>query len=163
MERPKLVEHEIEPAMHVIAHGAGNAYSAWRTLGLEPGRHIHAVAMQVRAIGDHVADVDADPKPDGPIGRLIAIVVRHLLLHFDRAAHRPVDAVEHDEQRVAAGLNDPPAMLVDRWVDQSVAESPKPFERSYVIQPNQTAVTDHVGIDHGDQLSPAWCPSDQVR
>jgi hypothetical protein len=163
MERPKLLEEEKEAAMHVIAHGAGNAYAARRALGLEPGRHIYPVAMQVGAIGKHVANVDADTKSDGAIGRLIAIVVRHPFLHVDSAAHSPVDAVEHDEQRIASGLNDPAAMLVDRWVDQNTAEGPQPLERSYIIQPNQAAVTDHIGIEHGDQLASAWCPSDKVR
>jgi hypothetical protein len=120
----------------MVAHGARDTYSARRTLGLEPGRHIHAVTMQVRAIGNHVADVNANPKQNGPIGGLIAIIVGHPLLHLDRAAHCPIDAIERDEQRVASGLNELPAMLVDCWIDQSAAEGPKPFERSYVIQPN---------------------------
>jgi hypothetical protein len=73
--------------------------------------------MQVRAIGNHVTDVDADPKPDGPVEGLILIIVGQLLLHLDREAHRPVNAIKHDEQRVASGLSNPPAMLADRRVD----------------------------------------------
>ncbi len=103
--------------MHVIAHGTRDAYSARRTLGLQPGCYIHAISVQIHAIGNDVADVDADAKPHGPIGGLIAIVFGNLLLHFDRAAHCPFDAIEHDQQRIACGLNDPPAMLVDRRVD----------------------------------------------
>jgi hypothetical protein len=91
-------------------------------LGLQPHRRIHAVAMQVCPIGNHIANVYANPKPDSPIERLIAIVVGHLLLDSDRAAHGSFDAVEHDEQRVACGLNGPPAMLGDRRVDQSLAK-----------------------------------------
>jgi len=56
-----------------------------------------------------------------------------LLLHLDRAEHCPVDAIEHDQQRVTSGLNEPSAMLVDRWVDQTVAQRLKPFQRSQVI------------------------------
>jgi hypothetical protein len=59
-------------------------------------------------------------------------------------------------------LNDPAAVFVDRWAYQSAAQSPQSFKRSNVIQPNQVTVTDHVGIDHGDQLAPARCPSNQV-
>jgi hypothetical protein len=114
----------------MVAHGARDAYSAWRTLGLQPGRHVHPVAMQVRAIGYHVTDVDPNAKSDGPIGRLIGIVFGHVLLHLDRAADGPVEAIEPNEQRVASGLDDPPAVLVDRWVDQPAAKGPQPFERS---------------------------------
>ncbi len=95
-------------------------------------------------------------------GQLIAIVLRHLSLDSDGATHGTVDAIEFDEQRIASDLDDSPAMFVDSWVDQSAAEGPQPFERSDVIQPDQAAVTNHVGIDHGNQLPPAWCPSDQV-
>ena len=60
---------------------------------------------------------------------------RNLLLHLHGAAHRSVDAIEHDEQRIAAGLDDPAAMLVDCWVDQVAAESPQPFEGSASSKP----------------------------
>jgi hypothetical protein len=53
-------------------------------------------------------------------------------------------------------------MFVDHRVDQSVAKGPKPTERSYIIQFEQAAVTDHIREDHGDKLSTARCPSDQV-
>jgi hypothetical protein len=111
--------------------------------------------MQIHTIGNHIANVYADPKSDSPIGGLIAIVLRHLLLDSDRAAHGSFNAVEHDEQRVACGLNDPPAVLGDRPVDQSAAKRLKPCERSNVVQPNQAAVTNHVGMNYGDQLPPA--------
>ena len=80
-------------------------------------RHIHRIAMQVGSIGNRVADVDPDAKADGSIGRLVAIVDRNLLLHLHGAAHRAVYAVEHDQQRVAACLDNPAAMLLDRRVD----------------------------------------------
>ena len=119
--------------------------------------------MKVSSVSNHVADVDADTKPDGPVEGMIAIMVGHPLLNLDRAAHSPVDAIEHSEQRVAPGLNNLPTVFFDRWVDQSAADAPQPFERSYVIQRNQAAVTDHVSIDYGNQLPPAWCTSDPVR
>ena len=37
-------------------------------------------------------------------------------------------------------------------------ESPQPFERSNIVQADQAAVADHVGIDDGDQLSPILAP-----
>ena len=79
---------------------------------------------------------------------------RNLLLYLHSTAHGPVNAVEHDEQRIATGLDDPAAVLFDRWVDQVRAESAQPFECSCVIQPDQTAVANHIGIDDGDQLPP---------
>ena len=54
--------------------------------------------MQISSVGNRVADVDPDAKADGPIGRLVPVMVRNLLLHLHSAAHRSVDAVEHDQQ-----------------------------------------------------------------
>jgi hypothetical protein len=85
------------------------------------------------------------------------------LLHLHGATHCPIGAVEHDEKGVASRVDEPAAKLVDGWIDQIGAERPEPFERSYVIEPDQTAITDHVGVDHGNQLPPPWRPSDQAR
>ena len=162
-ERSEFLEDQAEPVLHMVAHRPRDADATRRTLGLKSLRHIHHLAMQIGAIRNRIADIDADAKADGPIGGMVTIIGGHLLLHLHGTAHRAVDAVEHDEQGVASGLNDPAAMLVDRRVDQSAAESTEPFQRSFVIQPDQAAVTNHIGIDHGHQLSPRWRPSDQVR
>jgi hypothetical protein len=69
--------------------------------------------MQVSAIGNRVTKVAPNAKANGSI----AVVDRHLLLHFYGAAYRPIDAVEHDEQRVAPGLDDPAAMFLNGGID----------------------------------------------
>jgi hypothetical protein len=140
----------------MIMDRSGNADAARRASGLEPCRDVYHIAVDIEAIWDHIADVDADAKADGPIRGLVAIIGGDLLLHLRGTAYRTVNAVEHDEERVTSCVNNPAAMLVDRRIDQSPAESPEPFERAYVIQPNQAAVTDYVGIDYGDQLPTAW-------
>jgi hypothetical protein len=53
--------------------------------------------MQVRAVRDHVADVDADAEADTPIRRLVTIINRYLLLHLHGAADRTIDAVERNQ------------------------------------------------------------------
>ena len=78
--------------------------------------------MQISPIGNRVANVDPDAEADSPIRWLISVMDRNLLLHLDGTAHRPVDAVEHDEQEVAAGLDDPATVLLDRRVDQLAAQ-----------------------------------------
>ena len=65
VECPKRLEGEIEPVMHMIAHRARDADAAWRALGLEPGRDIHAVAVQVGSVGNRIADVDPHAEADG--------------------------------------------------------------------------------------------------
>jgi hypothetical protein len=80
-------------------------------------RNIHRVAVQVRAIGNGVTNVDTDPKANGAVRRLAGIEYWNLLLHLHGTAHGSVDAVKHDEQRVSPRLDDLAPMFVDRGVD----------------------------------------------
>jgi hypothetical protein len=79
------------------------------------------------------------------------------------AAHCTIDAAECHKQRVTPGLNDAAAMLFDGGVDHLVAARTQSVERSDVIQPDQAAVADHVGVHHRDQLPPICRPSDRNR
>ena len=81
----------------MVAHGSRDTDATRRTLGLESRRHVHNIAVDVSAIWNHITDVDADAKPYAPVGGVIAIVDRHLLLHLDRAAERSLNTIEHDE------------------------------------------------------------------
>ena len=105
--------------------------------------------------GNHVADVDADAEADAPVGRLIAVIDRHLLLDLYRAAHCAIDAVERHQQQVAAGLHHSAAVLADRRVDQNAPQRAQAAQRAGIVQANQAAIADHVGIDDSDQLTAA--------
>ena len=117
-------------------------HSAWSL-----GRHVDRVTMQVGSVGDRIADVDPNSKANRPISGSVTVGCWNVLLHSDRAAHCPIDAVEYHQQRVAAGLNDSTAMRGDGWIDDIAAELAQPFESFQVIQPDQAAVPNHVGID----------------
>src|ERR1700733_205664 len=97
-ERPKLLKSEVEPVMHMVAHGSRDADSACWAFGLKSCRHVHGVAVEISPICNRVTDVNSHPKADGLICGMVAVVSRHLLLHLDGTAYRPVDAVEHDQQ-----------------------------------------------------------------
>jgi len=72
--------------------------------------------MQVRTIGNCVANVNPDTEADRSVRRLIGIENWNLLLHLHSAPHCTVDAIEHYQQRVAASLNNPAVVLLDRGV-----------------------------------------------
>ena len=113
----KFIKGKIEPILHMVPYRSRDADATGRTFGLKPCRYIYDIAMQISPVCDRIANVDSDTKADSPFRRLVAVIVGHLLLHLHGTAHRPVDAIEHDEQRIAAGLNNPSAMLLDCWVD----------------------------------------------
>ena len=147
---------KIETPVHMVPHRARDADAAYRALRLQPSGDIHAVAVKVSAVRDHVADVDTNAEANAPVSRLIAVIDRHLLLYLDRATHRAIDAVERDQQRVATGLHHSAAVLADGRVDQSAAQRAQTTQRASIVQADQPAVADHVGIDDSNQL-PAAC------
>src|SRR4051812_6523009 len=106
--------------------------------------------MQIGALGDRVTDIDANAEADCTVGRLVLVGLRHPSLDLHSATDRSLDAVEYDQQRIAARLNYPASILRDRRADDVASDSPQPRERSHIVQTNETAVADHVGIDHGD-------------
>jgi hypothetical protein len=140
--------------VHVIAHSARDADATGRAFRLQASGYIHHITMYVGAVGNDIADVDADAKSDSSIGRNLAINDKDLLLYLERTPNRAIHAVEHREQPVAAGLDDPTAIRIDGRVDDFAAQPAHPVERSDVIQPDQAAVTDYVGMNHDDQLAP---------
>src|SRR5277367_4569867 len=100
--------------MHMVAHGSRNTYTARWAFNLKPCRDIHRIPVKVGAIGNSVPNVDTYAEAHGSIGRLDAIVTRNLLLHPHSTTYRAVNAIEHDEQGIAPGLGNSPAMLLDR-------------------------------------------------
>ena len=53
-------------------------------------------------------------------------------------------------------------MLLDGRIDQVGTESTEALKGADVIQSDQTTVTNHIGVDHGDQLPPIWRPNSRV-
>ncbi len=149
--------------MHVIPDRSGHTYTPRWALSLKPDRHIDRVTVQISAIRDRIADVDPDPKADGPIRKLVTIKDRNILLHLDRKAYCPIDTVEYHQQGVAAGLNNPAAMSVEGRIDDLAPEFAQPLERLQVVQADQAAVANHVGIDDRDKSPWIRMPTRHVR
>jgi hypothetical protein len=80
---------------------------------------------------NHDTDDPREPYAHLPI---VTVLRRNLFLDFHGAAHRAVYAVEHDQQRIPTGLDDPATVLLDRWIDQVLPQSPQPLEGSRVIK-----------------------------
>ena len=72
---------------------------------------IHAVAKDVVAINDDVADVDSDSKDDLFFRRDTRIAPDHAALNLDRTGDRIHNACEFDEHPVADVSDDAPVVL----------------------------------------------------
>src|SRR5512133_2007718 len=132
IEYPKLLECEVQPAVHVIAHRSRNTDATRRALCLEPRSDIHRVSVQIGSICNRITDAHPNPKPDGSVCRLLAVQDWHFSLHFCGTPDRAIDAIEDDQQGIAASLHDPATMFPDRRVDQIAAERTQALEFSRI-------------------------------
>ena len=101
----------------MIAYGTRDTDATRRAFGLEPRSDIHGITVQISPISDGIANVDPNAKSDGSVEWLVTVVDRYLLLHPHGTAHRPIDAIENNEQGIATGLNDLAAVFLYRRVD----------------------------------------------
>ena len=113
---------------------------------LKAGGDIDAVAHEVAvAFLDHVAEMDADPELDPPVGRQAGVAPAHAVLHLDRASHRIHDAAELGENAVPGALDDPAMMGGDGGIDHVAAHRPDPRKRAFFVPAREAAIADHVG------------------
>jgi len=93
----QILEGEAQLVLHVIAHGARDANPAGLGQTLQPRGNVDAVAEDILAIDDDVAEIDADAEVDAAIGRQVGVTLGHRALDLDGAAHGIDDAGEFDE------------------------------------------------------------------
>ena len=85
LQGAERVECEAEAAMHFIPHGLRHAkFASWA--GRQKARgDIHAIAMQIAALGDSVPDARAHPEANALLRRPACVEVRHSILQLDGA------------------------------------------------------------------------------
>ena len=101
--------------------------------------------IDVVALDDHVAEIDADAEFDAAIRRDAGVPLGHRLLHRDRAAHRIDDAGKFDQQAVTGGLDDTAAVLGDLRIEKLAAQRLEAFERAFLVRPHQPRIPRHIG------------------
>ena len=93
--------------MHrVIERRAGDANTAWLRHRLQTRGDVDAVAIDVVALDDDVAEIDADAKPDLPRFGGALIAIGHPALDHGSTLDGIDDAGELDERTVAHELDD---------------------------------------------------------
>ena len=83
----------------------------------EPSGDIDPVTMNVVAVDDDVAKIDADAPFDAAIRRHRAVAIGHPALPFGRTTQGIDDAGEFNEQPIAGRFDDPAAMFGDLRID----------------------------------------------
>ena len=109
--RPEILEGEIDAVADMLAHGLGDQHAAGVAQLLQSCRDVDPVAQDVGAVGDHLAEVDADPQHEAQFRRCGRLPLDHRLLQCDGAQHGVDHRAELDERAVAGRLHEPATML----------------------------------------------------
>ena len=102
---------------NLVAHRAADVDAARFREAFQPRGHRDAVAVDGFVIADHIADIEAHPKPDLPVPHRLDEARCHRVLDIDGALHGVDDAVEFDEEAVAHASNGPPPVIGYLWID----------------------------------------------
>jgi len=113
--------------------------------GLDPRGDVDAVAIEVVALDDHVAEIDADAQFDPVVRRDASVPPGHCLLHCDRAAHRIDDTGKLHQHPVAGGLDDAALVFGDLRIDELIAQRLEALERAFLVRPHQPRIPRHIG------------------
>jgi len=118
----------------------------------EPGGDVYAVAEDVVALDQHVAEMDADAPFHSAVAGNRGVPLRRQVLQrqgaFDGADYRG----ELDQDTVAGRFEDPTAMLRDARIG-SGAMLAQHLNRARLVEPHQPAVADYVGREDGGETA----------
>jgi hypothetical protein len=101
----------------MVVDGARDADAARRRQPLQPRRDVDAIAVNVAAIDDDVAEIGPDAKAQALLLGEVQIAFRHRALDFAGTTHSVDDAGKFRQHAVAGGLDDPAVMLADLRID----------------------------------------------
>jgi hypothetical protein len=139
---------EIELVPHLIVDGVRNANRTGLGERFEPRGDVYAIAEDIVAIDDDVAEIDPNPQLETTLRRNGLIDRKCGALHLDGAAERVDHTRKIGQQAVARRADNPPSMSSDQGVD-GMAELAKRFVRSRFILAHEPAEPDHIRVQDG--------------
>jgi hypothetical protein len=143
----QIVKHKGQPIANVVVDRIGDEHPAGIGQGFDACGDVDAVTVEVVALDDHIAEIDADAQFDAAVHPNTGVALGHRLLHRDRAAHRIDDAGKFDQQPVAGGLDDAAPVLGDFRIQELAAQRLEAFERAFFIRPHQPRIPRHIGSE----------------
>jgi hypothetical protein len=142
---------EIELVSDMIVYRLRDANSAGLGERLDPGGDVDAIAKDVVAIDDYIAEVDTDPQLEPAFGRERIVDPTRGALHLDGAVDRVDDTREIGKQAVARCTDDPSAMRPDKGVDNAAKLAERSM-RACLIHTHQPAETDYIRVQNGGEF-----------
>ena len=124
----------------MVIHGLRHVDASRLRKRLDPRRNVDAVAENIAALGDDIAEIDSDPHRD-------ALFVRHRLVSSHcrvaqgtSTARRFDDAVELDQYQITGLFEDISIEFRDQWFDDLGQKGPQPGKAVLLVTGEQPAV-----------------------
>ena len=86
------------------------------------------------------------------VRRCFRIALEHAALDLDGTGDGVHDAAEFSENTVAGGVDDVPAMGLDRRIQELAPVGPQSGKRTYLVGAHQPAVSSHIGRQNGREV-----------
>ncbi len=144
-----ILEPNVDPIADAFVDDGGNANAAGLGQRLQAGGDVDAIAVNVVALDDHVAEIDPDPQHDPRLAQGLIGKGAVRALHRDGAIHRIDHAAEFDDGAVADQLDDAAVMGGDRRVEDRLPVLLEGGQRALLVGPHQARIADHVGRKYG--------------
>jgi hypothetical protein len=147
-----VAKAHLDPISDALVNDGGNTDSPGLGNGLQPGRDVDAIAIDVVAIDDDVAKIDPDPEHDRRT-RLAVVVCRHRALNFDSTADRVHNTAEFGKRAVSGQLHYTTVVRDHGRVEHSFPVQFERRKRACFIRLHQARVVDRIRCKHGGQPS----------
>ena len=145
-----VLEDVMEPVTHLVANNSANTNAAGLGQGFEPCCHVDTIPEDVIALGDHVAEVDADAELDPSWGCNARVPLSHISLHLNRASHRIDNAGKLRQQSVTHVFDHAAPVLGDLRMHQLGEVRLQPLVCAFLIRSHEPRVSRHIsGEDSG--------------
>ena len=115
--RAEILELELDLVHDLVVDDPRDIDAARLGQRFEPRRDIDAVAENIAALDDDVAEIDADPQGDAPLGRQGLVLLDDRIAQGRRAARCLDDALELAERQIAGLLEQVAAIFADQRLD----------------------------------------------
>src|SRR5216684_3260447 len=150
-----------ELVAEVLADGAGDTDAAGFGETLQTRRHVDPVAVDLFALDHHVAEVDPDTKLHPLVRRQVRTLGPERGLDYGGALHRVHHAGELCYDAVPCGINEAPAVMLDKAVDQ-LAVGSKGAQRRLFALPHEAAIAEDIGTEYGGELTFQYPPPSAI-
>jgi hypothetical protein len=149
----QVFENETNLVAHLIMYNSAYANPVGVGEAFEARRNVYAIAIDVLAVYNDVAEVDADAELNSLVRRNIRIPILHRALD----QHRELDGFDHawelDQDAIASCLDNAALMLSDLGVYQPSSMRLERRQGLGFVSTHKSAIADHICRDDGGEFA----------